>query len=277
MLIDFHTHIFPEKIASRTLAALIDGVRKEQGEAYVNGRTMNYTDGTADGLLRNMDENGVDMCVCLPIVTKMSQTESINRFAETIRTDRLLSFGSLHPMQEDWEEVLENLAEHGFRGIKLHHQFQGCRIDSKESIRVLKKAQELGLLVVFHAGIDIGLPAPYMATPEQIRNILTEMDGSNLIAAHLGGWMQWDDVEKYLVGTNILMDLAFVKDFISKEQCQRIIRGHGAEKILFATDSPWESAGDTLRFLDTLELTAQEREMICSGNAKRLLRMEDAP
>ena len=76
------------------------------------------------------------------------------------------------------------------RNIKSEdYQNLALSIDSKESVRVLKKAQELGLLVVFHAGIDIGLPAPYMATPEQIRNILTEMDGSNLIAAHLGGWI----------------------------------------------------------------------------------------
>ncbi len=271
MLIDFHTHIFPDEIAPRTIQALIQGIRREQGEDYVNSHTMNYSDGTISGLLRSMDENGVDMSVCLPIVTKESQTPSINRFAKTIRTDRLTSFGSLHPMQADWEAVLEELAENGFRGVKLHHQFQQCPIDSKESIRILRKAKELGLLVIFHAGHDIGLPGDVMASPERIRNVLTEMDGSHLIAAHLGGWQQWDDVEKYLVGSEIFLDTAFIQDFIPSEQCLRIIRNHGASRILFATDSPWESPSDTKKFLDSLPLTAEEYRMITSENARKLL------
>lgn len=274
MLIDFHTHIFPDPIAARTIEGLIAGVRSIQGTGYVTSRTMNFTDGTMNGLLRSMDENGVDMSICLPIATKQSQTASINRFAETVRTKRLLSFGTLHPLQPDWEQVLEDLAARGFQGIKLHHQFQQISVDAKESVRIVKKAQELGLLVVFHAGIDIGLPPPNFASPEKIRNLLNEVDGSNLIAAHLGGWKQWDDVERCLVGTNILFDTAFIKDFIAPEQCRRIIQNHGAAKILFATDSPWEAAADTLSFLQTLGLSDDEMARICYQNAMDLLRIE---
>lgn len=270
-LIDFHAHIFPEKIAARTVDALIDGIRKEQGEIYVQSHQMIFNFPTQDGLLTAMSENNIDMCVCMPISTKPTQTESINRFAEGIRGERLLSFGSLHPMQSDWEAVLENLAERGFRGIKLHHQFQGCDFDSKESLRVLKKAEELGLLVVFHAGSDIGLPAPFRATPEKIRNVLTEMEGSNLIAAHLGGWDMWDDVERYLVGTPILMDTAFIQGFLPVEQAARIIKNHGASKILFGTDAPWESAADTLRFVQKLGLSDEDFALITHKNAERLL------
>lgn len=271
MLIDFHTHIFPEKIAARTLDVLVDGVRREQGEEYVRTHTLKFSDGTRSGLLRQMHENGVDRSVCLPIVTKPSQTESINRYAEGIRSARLLSFGSLYPTQPDWESVLENLAERGFRGIKLHPQFQQSYIDSPETLRILKKAQSLGMLVVFHAGIDIGLPEPVFATPARIRNVLTEMDGSTLIAAHLGGWRQWDAVEHALVGTSINLDTAFIQGFLPVEQCRRIIEQHGAEKILFATDSPWESAQDTLAYLHSLGLSSDAMEQICWRNAMRLL------
>lgn len=57
----------------------------------------------------------------------------------------------------------------------------------------------------------------------------------------MGGWKLWDDVEKYLVGTPIYFDTAFTLNFITDEQLLRIIKNHGSEKILHATDSPWES------------------------------------
>ena len=276
MLIDFHTHIFPDAIAPRTIQALVGGIAKEQGEAYLEGKTLHFTDATLQGLLTSMEEQGVNRSICLPIVTKPSQTESINRFARGIRNEKTLSFGSLHPMQEDWEQVLESLAERGFRGIKLHPQFQFCDIDAPESLRIIRKAEQLGLLVMFHAGVDIGLPPPVYATPEKIRHVLEYTEGSHLIAAHLGGWQMWDDVERFLVGTPVYLDTAFIKDHMAPEQAKRIIENHGAEKILFGSDSPWERPADTLTFLQSLGLTAEQMDRITHQNALQLLEGADS-
>ncbi len=276
MLIDFHTHIFPDVIAPRTIDALIGGITKEQGAGYVEGKTINFTNATLQGLLDSMEEQGVKQSICLPIVTKPTQTESINRFAEGVRNEKTLSFGSLHPLQDDWEQVLESLAARGFRGIKLHPQFQRSDIDSPESIRIIRKAEQLGLLVVFHAGVDIGLPPPVYATPEKIAHVLEYTEGRHLIAAHLGGWQQWDDVERYLVGSKIYLDTAFIKDHIASEQAKRIIENHGAERILFGSDSPWERPADTLAFLQGLGLTQHQLDLITHKNALRLLQGENA-
>ena len=273
MLIDFHTHIFPEKLAARSIEALIAGIRREQGADYENadGSPLAFRPATAEGLLESMDKSNVDCSICLPIATKPSQTESINRYAESIRSARMISLGTLHPADPEAEQVLEDLAARGFKGIKLHLQFQQYDIDSPEVIRILQKAEQLGLIVVFHAGADIGLPPPVYTSPEKIRRALNYVDGSNLVAAHLGGWAQWDDVERYLVGTNINLDTAYIRLFIPPEQCLRIIRNHGADKILFGSDSPWEDPADTLKFLQSLNLTEQELALITHQNAQRLL------
>ena len=273
MLIDFHTHIFPDAIAERSVEALLSGIRREQGEDYrhSDGSPLIFRPATLDGLLDSMTDAGVDRSICLPIATKPQQTPTINRYAEGIRNPRALSFGTLHPADPEAEQVLEDLAARGFAGIKLHLQFQHYDIDSPEVIRILQKAEALGLLVVFHAGADIGLPPPVYAAPQKIRRVLDYVEGSNLIAAHLGGWMQWDDVETYLVGTPILFDTAFIRLFITKEQCLRIIRRHGAEKVLFGSDSPWENPADTLRFVQSLGLTDEETALITHKNAERLL------
>lgn len=271
MLIDFHTHIFPDKIAERSVAALLAGIRREQGDAYCESNTLIYRPATLEGLLGLMEQSGVDRSVCLPIATKPAQTESINRYAASVQSERVLSFGTLHPADPEWERVLCTLAEQGFKGIKLHPQFQQTYIDSPECIRIIRKCEQLGLLVMFHAGSDIGLPPPLYAPPERIAHVLAETEGSHLIAAHLGGWDMWDDVERYLAGTPILMDTAFIWKFLDPAQCLRIIRTHGAEKILFGSDSPWENPAETLRYLQSLGMTEQEMNQITHENALRIL------
>ena len=271
MLIDFHTHIFPEAIAARSIAALEAGIRNIQGADYRKGEALTCRPATLDGLLDSMTRSHVDKSICLPIATKPSQTATINRYAETVRSERALSFGTLHPADPEAEQVLDDLKQRGFRGIKLHLQFQQYDIDSPEVLRILQKAEQLGLLVVFHAGADIGLPPPIYTSPKKIRHALDYVEGSNLIAAHLGGWAEWDDVETYLVGTPVYLDTAYIAQFLAPEQCRRIIRNHGAEKIVFGSDSPWEDPADTLRYLESLHLTAEEMALITHQNALRLL------
>lgn len=270
MIIDFHTHTFPEKIAERTIDILESNTEKVQGV-----RSKAHTDATVAGLLKSMDECGVDISVVMPIATNTKQSSTINRVAqETNSRDRLFSFGSLHPMQEDWEKTLYDIKEKGLLGIKLHPEYQQFYIDSPESVRILKKCEELGLLVMLHTGLDIGVFPPVHCMPERLRRVLDyECSGKNMIAAHMGGWRAWDDVEKYLVGTPIMLDTAYVIEDIDKSQFERIIKNHGSEKVLFATDSPWECPSDTIKYINSTALTDTDKENIFCGNAKKLLNL----
>ena len=266
MIIDFHTHLFPEAIAERVLKTLSDNLFRFTGEIHTP-----CTDGTVNGLRDSMRKNKVDISVVLPIATKPSQTTSINAFAENIMSKDIISFGSLHPMQEDWERVLESLAEKGFKGIKLHPQYQQVRVDAPEFVRVLKKAEELQLYTVLHAGEEFGMEPPSKCTPQMRRNILNDISGEYIIAAHLGGLGVWDEVEKLLVGTPYIFDTGAISNLINKDQYKRIIKNHGSKKIVFATDSPWENVADTLSAIDSLDLTDEDLEFIMYKNALRIL------
>ncbi len=267
MLIDFHTHIFPDKIAGRTLDVLKAGVLK-----YEHKDAKSYYDGTKDGLLASMAENNVDISIALPIATKPTQTESINEFAKNVSCEKIISFASLHPNNENTDEILKKIKETGFLGIKLHPEFQQSFVDSKEIIKILKKAEELELYTVFHAGCDIGLPPPVHSEPVRFKNAMEYVSGKFIIAAHLGGWRMWNDVEKHLVGTQVILDTAFIKDYISPEQARRIIKAHGSEKILFGSDAPWEKPEDTLDFLSSLDLLEDEILNITYKNAQKILK-----
>ena len=112
----------------------------------------------------------------------------------------------------------------------------------------------------------------------RVYGVVTSVDhpgaqDDKIVAAHLGGWKLWDDVEKYLVGTPIYFDTAFTLNFITDEQLLRIIKNHGSEKILHATDSPWEKQGQMAKHLSALPLSEEDCNNIFYKNAKKLLKI----
>ncbi len=270
MLIDFHTHAFPEKIASKTIKVLEKGIVEVQKSPVLTAKT----DGSVSGLLKSMDENFVDISVVLPIATNFRQHTSINAFAKEITNDRIISFGSLHPRQSDAFEILENLFEQGFLGIKLHPEFQEFFVDEDICVDLVKKAKELGLLVVFHSGKDLGIFPPVHAEPKRLANLIDKTGGDNLVLAHMGGFLMWDDVKKYLASSNAYFDTSMLSAYMDKELFVEILNAHSSDKILFGSDSPWENPKDSLEFLKSCNLDKETFEKITYKNAEKLLKLK---
>lgn len=268
MIIDFHTHIFPDKIAENTLRFLSNQC----------GATP-CTDGTLHGLLQSMKNSNTDISVVLPVVTKPDQFESINNFAyEVNKLPEIISFAGIHPDCDNIEEKLSSIKEQGFLGIKLHPDYQGYNIDNENYIYLIQKAIELDLIISIHSGIDIGFPEPVHCTPQMVLNVLDSLPdnllpNAKIVLAHTGAYGLWDDVEKLLVGKHLYFDLSYSFSLIPNQQLERIIKDHGADRILYATDSPWLNQSFCVDYIDTLHITPEEKDMITSVNAKRLLNL----
>lgn len=271
MLIDFHTHAFPDKIAERAITSLENNLLEFTGDE--SRSHANYR-GTLNGLTDSMKKNGVDISVVLPIATTVTQSESINRFAAEINGQcGIVSFGSVHPKQENAEEELVRIKELGLKGIKLHPEYQGFYINSPESVKILKRAEELGLYVVLHTGKDLGMPEPVHCPPHLLADALNHVSGKNIIAAHMGGYLLWADVIKYLVGTDIIFDTSFCLGEMPEDIAKEIIKKHGAKKIIFGSDSPWATPADILESLNNLNLTQDEFDRITYKNACDILKI----
>lgn len=268
MLIDFHTHIFPDALAHGAIHSLESGIERAQGHSVLKPKT----NGTVQELKASMKENGVDISVVMPIATKPSQHKTINAFAKEITCDKIISFGSIHPRAEDWKSVLSELAESGFRGIKLHPEFQSFYIDEPVSAEIVNAARSLGMLVTFHCGSDLGFKPPFHATPQRLCRLLEKTEGDNIIAAHLGGFDMWDDVSRYVAGSPVYMDISMTHGYLAPEKFTDIARRHGADKLLFGSDSPWQSPSGSLKMLEESNLSEDEKEMIKYKNAERLLK-----
>lgn len=267
MVIDFHTHVFPDKIAEKTISALMK-----------LGGIPSYGNGTLQSLKDAMKKSSTDLAVVLPVCTKPSQFDSINRFAEEINgTEGIVSFGGIHPNCEEIEEKLRYIKSRGFRGIKLHPDYQGTYIGDEKYYNIISKAVELDLYVTIHAGVDVAFPDDVHCPPSESRKLLDRLYNGNreakprIILAHLGGVDLYDDVEKYLVGQPVYFDLAVILSMAPPEQVVRIIRNHGADKILFASDFPWSDLKSNLEIFNSLGLTPAERELILYKNAEKIL------
>jgi len=260
MIVDFHTHMFPDKIAKGTIDFLAGVCKMEP-----------YTDGTYEGLKKETLESGVDISVALPIVTKPGQFQSINKFAACYQEKPVISFGSIHPESADYKGELRQIKEMGLRGIKLHPDYQEVYFNDIRYKRIVSYASELDLIVSVHAGLDPKCPDDIHCTPQMSAEVIKETEPAKLVLAHMGGNKQWDEVEEYLVGKNVYFDTGVVLDKMPKEQFLRIVENHGADKILFATDSPWSGQKEFLRILNEMPLTEDVRMKILGGNACRLL------
>ena len=251
MIIDFHTHIFPDKIAGRTLDYLSD----------IFGASP-FADGT---------HTGVDVSVSLPAVTKVSQVESINRFASAFTEGTVISFGGIHPECENYKEILKEIKNLGLKGIKLHPDYQDMYFDDIRYEHIVDTASELGLITVVHAGADPKCPKDVHCTPKMARKLLDDVKPEKLVLAHMGGNEMWDEVEKYLVGQNVYFDTGVILDRMPEEQFLRMVHMHGADRILFGTDSPWADQKKFVTLFDQMPLTEEEKMAVFSGNAKKLL------
>ena len=259
---DFHTHAFSEKIAQKAMASL----------AKTSGITPE-TDGTVKDLLKKCDDFGIQKVLILPIATKPSQQNIINTWAKEVMNDRVYCCGSVHPDADDALEELENIKNMGLFGVKLHPEYQLFYPDDEKLFPIYKKAAELRLPVIFHGGYDPLSPDIIRATPERFAVIAKAFPNLQIVAAHLGADRLWDDVEKYLAGKfdNVYLDTAVIADDISDEQALRIIKTHGADRILFGSDVPWDNPLDEVNLINRIDLSDEERELIFYKNAEKLI------
>ena len=270
MIIDFHTHVFPERIADTTVRAL------EQ-----SGNIESYSDGTVAGLVRSLRSAGVGLGVNLPVLTRPEQYGSVLKFASMLNSSYgddqpVISFAGVHPDMEDPEEKISEIKRCGFLGIKIHPDYQATFFDDERYVRILRAAKREGLITVTHAGLDAAyVGQPIKCTPERVLRLLDRIGGyDRLVLAHYGANTLFDEVYELLAGEDVYFDTAYILGYIERSDFLRIIEKHGESKILFASDSPWQNIGENVKRLRSFELGAEREDKIFYKNAASLLGMD---
>lgn len=261
-IIDAHAHIYPEKIAEKATVAI--------GDFY--DIKMETPAGTAERLIEEGKKAGVTRYVVHSVATTAHQVRSINEFIkkEMQKHPEFIGFMTLHQdlTEEEVNHEVEWAIENGFKGIKLHPDFQKFYVDENNAEKFYKAAGDR-LPILFHAGDN----RFEYSKPQRIVNMAKKYSNVNFIAAHFGGYRCWDDAKLYKGLKNVYFDTCSSLPFISAGKAKEIIDMLGAERFFFATDFPmWDAKGEMERF-NAIELTEKERKMILCENVKKLLKI----
>ena len=261
-IIDAHAHIYPQKIAEKATVTI--------GKFY--DIKMAMPAGTAEQLIEDGKRAGVNRYVVHSVATTAHQVRSINEFIkkEMDEHEEFIGFMTLHQdlTEEEIEKEVDWCIKNGFKGVKLHPDFQKFYIDGEDAEKFYRVIGDR-LPILFHTGDD----RYEYSKPKRLATMAKKYPNVKFIAAHFGGYRCWKDVGFYVGLDNVYFDTCSSLTFISKETARDIIDLLGADKFFFGTDFPMWDAEKELERFNAIEMTNEERKMILSENIKKLLKI----
>ncbi|MEA4888973.1 MAG: amidohydrolase family protein [Clostridiaceae bacterium] len=261
-ILDCHAHVFPPQVAAKAVASIGAFYDLPMGGG-----------GTAQDLVRVSRKAGITHSIIFSTATRLEQVAAINRFMVICQKSEpsFTAFGTLHPAMSESETaaVLDQIAAAGLKGVKLHPDFQNIEADSPFVIHATRLMAGR-LILLLHAGDN----RHDYSQPDRIRRLAEACPDTVIIAAHLGGWSQWQEAADKLADIDrLLVDTSSTLKFIDSEEAAGLIRRFGIRRVLFGTDYPmWDPAAEMARF-NQLPLNAAERRAILWENGNRLLRL----
>lgn len=271
MIIDVHSHDFPDGIAVRAMGGMC---RKTEGSLWAAG------DGTLANHLDAMELAGVDLAVSCPIATKPEHFPLIFRRAKGLaegefgeRARRMIvPFASVHPFDPDFAPHLEQIAAAGMKGVKFHCYYQDFSLADPAVSPVFAKIADLGLVAQCHCGADVcWWNRRGLCGPDEIAALLRRVPGLKFIAAHLGGCDGYPPhATDALLDTSCCIDTSVLHRHWHYDEPTRVLRSWPTERILFGTDFPWVHYPEAVRWVESVR-DPRDWAALFAGNARRLL------
>ncbi len=259
-IIDTHAHLFRTDIERKA----INYMEKKSGFKCPGYGTLEY-------LKQEMIKNNISMAIILPVATKPKQVNSINKFLKTINSSKILPFAAYHPDIENPYKTLSDIKKSGFLGLKLHPEYQEFRWSEEKIQNLGELCEKLGLIIYTHAGYDMGFRETHFDMDEFV-DFAKNFPKLKIIAAHMGGFLMWNEVWKKLPNTkNVFIDTSFAFPYLDNISFKNIVNKMGIEKVIFGTDFPWQKYEKYFYYLSRI-FSDKELEYIYSSNTKRLLK-----
>ncbi len=277
VIIDFHTHVFSPRI-------------KKNRSKYIDsdpGFAILYSDkksklATADELIDSMDKAGVDVSVIVNIgwVTHEMCVETNDYILESVARypGRLIGFCSVQPnsYQAAIAEI-ERCAGAGARGVgEIRPDIQLFDLRDEELMApICDVLRRHGLILLTHASEPVGhdYPGKGVITPEMIYPFIARFPDLTLVCAHWGGGLPFyalmPEVKQAM--SNVYFDTAASPYLYSPQVYSQVAQLVGSDRILFGSDYPLLAQNRLLEEIASSGLPDDAKDLILSGNARRLL------
>lgn len=253
-IIDVHAHIFPQKISEKAVKSI--------GDFYEIPMTSNI--GTSEELLKSGKEIGVSKYLVFSTATKKEQVESINRFiiSECEKHSEFMGLGTMFVEYDNFENELELLRKNNIKGIKLHPDFQKFAFDDERLYPIFECLAANNMFVLTHSGDK----RYHFSNPDKIMKVAEDFPKMNIIAAHFGGWSEWDTVAKMPKLENVFYDTSSTLALTDKDTVMKLFDKFDKTHFFFGTDFPmWGHKEELERFMN-LRLSEKLCEDILYNN-----------
>lgn len=264
-IIDVHAHAWPDKVAANAVPSLV-----RAGDGLVA-----HYDGTIAGLEASMERTGVAVSIVQPVATKPGQVATINDWIAAQSSPGIVPFGAMHPDLDAPAAEIARMASLGLKGFKLHPEHQSFAPHEARMGAIYEAAVAHGMIVFFHAGADV-IHETVHGTPESFAAVIDAWPDLVAVLAHLGGFREWQGVAEHIAGRNVWLDTAYTLGHLPDDEIVRLVRTHGADRVMFGSDGPWTDPVTEIAHLRSLPFTMDELDGILGGNAARMLGLQPA-
>jgi len=279
MIVDFHTHIFPEAM-------------RENREKYFEGEPafkMLYAWEKAkliggQDMIQMMDEERVDVSVAFgfpwknPEYSKMHNDYIMDVVARY--PDRIKGLCCLDTCSETAAGEVMRCIAGGLSGVgELAFYETGIVCEARDSLApIMAICEEKNLPVMIHTNEPVGhmYPGKSANTLAQIYDIIKRFPDNKIVLAHWGGGVFFYGLLKKEVKEalkNVWLDTAASPFLYEPAIYRHAIDIVGVEKILFGTDFPLIKPSRYFKEFEAAALTQAEIDAISGNNARKLIAM----
>jgi len=277
MIIDCHTHIFPEEIRKNREAFC----KRDEGFWSIYNQSNAKMAGVGD-LIAAMDESGIDRSVICGFPWSQPDLCSLhNQYlleAASRYPNRLVAFVILLFSNPDWsEKELNRAMKSGARGVGevafYRDEVSSQDIRSMKPVLTQMEKQRIPLLLHTNETIGHSYPGKGRTPLERFYELVLSFPNLPIIFGHWGGGLPFYELMPEVTKgmTNVYYDTAASPFIYSKKIYAIVSQIVGVEKILFGTDFPLISARRYFKELEECDLSEEDRKKILGLNFSKMI------
>ncbi len=247
-------------------------------------------DGTVDSLKKLMEECSIDKCAAFATFPDRFRDSGIgmnqNRWlAQQIKNDSsLVGFGTIDFEKDNLRDQVDEIADCGFKGIKLHPQAQEFKIDCEKAFEVYQRAEDLGLFITFHSGIHWHRLRDNLVT--LFDEVAYNFQSLRFSMEHIGGYSYFNDALAVMVNnerdgiqprvfagwTSIFDEDKIGAWSLTDGQLEVLLHQTSEDNSIFGLDFPFKNAEyikKSIERINRMNISQQAKDKILGINFER--------
>ncbi len=204
-------------------------------------------------------------------------------------TESIVGFGTIDPDGKDLGKQAEEMAQLGFRGVKLHPAYQRFSIMEERLSDFYVAAEELDLFLCFHSGIHWHRIKDYH--PLLFDELAYRYPRLRFSMEHVGGLSFFDDALAVMLNntppgksgnvfggiTSVLNRTHNKQWFLGAQRVEMLLDLLGPDQFIFGLDFPYNKEAETeeaIAAVQSLQTSQESKDLILGGNLERVLQLQ---